>query len=198
MHLIPVPNENYQLIVVNNMHEVLVHRDYLGLTQEEAEGVEAPAEATGSIKLVARVSVPQMSVGLVANDTLVIGTNIKNGWLQSFDIQTFEKTAQSSAMLAEAVTCMCLGEESSTLIVGMNDSKVACIKAGRNFLEVLGSFNLGPSMKTFHSIQKTSRGDFAVGTVAGVCFIRWMSLERKFEIIRQTPTSTSGPPLTLL
>ena len=167
------------------MHEILVHRDYYGLSAEEADSPDAaPIELQGSLKLVGRVSVPQMSAGLVANDTLVVGTNIKNGWLQAFDLQTWEKTAQSSAMLPEAVTCMCLGEESSTLIVGMNDSRISCIKAGRGFLEVLGSFNLGPSVKTFHSIHRTSRGDFAIGTTAGVCFIRWMSLERKFDVIK--------------
>lgn len=139
-----------------------------------------------------------MSCTLIANDTLVFGTGIKQGWLQAFDLQTFEKTAQSSAMLSEAVTCMCQGEDSGTIMVGMNNSYIACVRAGRAFLEVLGQFSLASTVKTFHSITRTTRGDFAIGTMTGICFVKWNNMERKFEVIRQMPTSTSGPPLSLL
>lgn len=125
-----------------------------------------------------------MSVGLVANETLVIGTGIKQGWLQAYDLDTFTQTAKSSLPLPEAVTCMCQGEDSSTIMVGMNDSKIACIRAGRGFLEVLGSFPLGTAVKTFHTISRTSRGDYLIGTMSGICFVKWLSIEKKFEIIR--------------
>jgi hypothetical protein len=78
-----------------------------------------------------------MSVCLVANETLVVGTNIKFGSILAFDITTFEQTAKSSVMMGEAVTCMCQGETPSTIIVGMKDSKIAAINAGRAYLEVV-------------------------------------------------------------
>ena len=125
-----------------------------------------------------------MSCCIVANDTLVIGTNIKQGWIQSFDLKTFEKTATSSALMSQAVTCMCTGEDSSTLIVGMQNSYIAAIRAGRAFLEVLGQFSLASTIKTFHSITKTSRGDFAIGSMSGICFVKWNAMERKFDVVR--------------
>ena len=139
-----------------------------------------------------------MSVGLVANETIVMGTSIKAGWLTSFDLVTFEQTAKSSTFLPEAVTCMCTGEDAGTIVVGMNDSRIACIRAGRAYLEVLTSVSIANAVKTFHSISRTSRGDFMLGTTYGVCFVKWYSQERKFEVVRQTPTTTSGPPLSLL
>ena len=83
-----------------------------------------------------------MSSGIVANETLIVGTSIKQGWLQAYDLETFEQTAKSSAMLVEAVTCMCEGEDPGTVIVGMSGSNIAAVRAGRNFLEVLGTFSL--------------------------------------------------------
>ena len=80
----------------------------------------------------------------------------------------------------------------------MSNSYIACVRAGRAFLEVIGQFSLGPAVKTFHSICKTTRGDFAIGTMSGICFIKWNSMERNFDVIKQTPTSTTGPPLALL
>ena len=116
-----------------------------------------------------------MTVGLVANETIVMGTGIKQGWLTSFDLVTFEQTAKSSQMLPAAVTCMCTGEDAGTIVVGMNDSRIACIRAGRNYLEVLTSVSIANAVKTFHSISRTSRGDFMLGTTYGVCFVKWYS-----------------------
>jgi hypothetical protein len=31
-----------------------------------------------------------MSSGIVANETLIVGTGINRGWLQAYDLQTFE------------------------------------------------------------------------------------------------------------
>jgi len=101
-------------------------------------------------------------------------------------------------MLAEAVTCMCVGQDSKSIIVGMNESKIAMVNAGRSHLEVLGTISLATSVKTFYSISKTGRGDYAIGTSTGICFVKWLPYEKKFEVIRSTPTSTSGPPLSLL
>ena len=100
--------------------------------------------------------------------------------------------------MSQAVTCMCTGEDSGTIIVGMQNSYIAAIRAGRAFLEVLGQYNLASTIKTFHSICKTSRGDFAVGSMSGISFVKWNAMERKFDVVRQTPTSTQGPPLALL
>ena len=101
-------------------------------------------------------------------------------------------------MLTEAVTCMAIGEDPSNILVGMNDAQIAMIRAGRNFLEVLGQFKLGPAVKTFHSINKAKRGDYALGTTSGICFVTWDKFAKKFDTIKQTPTSSSGPPLALL
>ena len=140
-----------------------------------------------------------MSAAVVANETLIAGTNIKQGWLYAFDLDTFEQTAKSSNALQEAVTCMCVGDDPSTLIVGMNEAKIASVRAGRNYLEVLGTFNLArDNVKTFHSITKCTRGDYALGTTSGICFVKWMPVDKRFEVIRQVPTSSSGPALTLL
>ena len=135
---------------------------------------------------------------MVANETLITGTNIKQGWLYAFDLNTFEQTAKSSHMLPEAITCMCVGDDPSTLIVGMNEAKIASVRAGRGFLEVLGSFSLAHSVKTFHSITKSTRGDYALGTTTGICFVKWMPVEKRFDVVRQVPTSSQGPALTLL
>ena len=45
-------------------------------------------------------------------------------------------------MLAEAVTCMCHGEELGTLLVGMNTAKIAFVRAGKAFLEVVGTYSI--------------------------------------------------------
>lgn len=63
------------------MHEALVYKDYFGAIPEEKETSDVQVEPTGTLQLIARVPVPQMSCCLVANETLVIGTNIKMGWL---------------------------------------------------------------------------------------------------------------------
>ena len=55
VHLIPVPFGNYQLVIVNNMHEVLIYRDYYGLASDDQEASEVQVEPTGSLKLVGRV-----------------------------------------------------------------------------------------------------------------------------------------------
>ena len=55
-------------------------------------------------------------------------------------------------MLAEAVTCMCQGPDASVIMVGMNDSRIAAVHAGKAFLEVEASFSLSKTVKTFHSI----------------------------------------------
>ena len=60
---------------------------------------------------------------------------------------------------------MCQGEDAGTLIVGMNNSYIAAIKTGRSFLEVLATVSLASHVKTFHSISKTSRNDFMIGTI---------------------------------
>jgi len=142
VHLIPVIRDGYQLVIVNNMHECLIYRDYFGAVNEDEDSSEIAIVPSGKLTLVARLPVPQISVGLIANETLVLGSNIKFGFLQAFDLSTFELTCKSSAMLMEGVTCMCQGENSSTLIVGMKDSKVAAIKAGRAYLEVVASVSL--------------------------------------------------------
>lgn len=79
---------------------------------------------------------------------------------------------------------MCIGEDPSTLVVGMNDSRIACVRAGRNFLEVLGTFSVSHAVKTFHSIQKTSRGDFMLGSMHGICFVKWLPVEKRFDVVR--------------
>ena len=80
----------------------------------------------------------------------------------------------------------------------MNNSNIAAIKAGRSFLEVLATVSLATHVKTFHSISKTSRNDFIIGTTQGVSFVKWVKLEKKFEVIRQIPTSNAGPALTFM
>ena len=79
---------------------------------------------------------------------------------------------------------MCTGEDSGTIIVGMQNSYIAAIRAGHAFLEVLGQFSLASTLKTFHSICRTTRGDFALGTTSGICFVKWYPMERKFDVIR--------------
>lgn len=73
-------------------------------------------------------------------------------------------------MLPEAVTCMCIGEDPSSIIVGMNNAKIATVKAGQAFLTILATFSLAHSVKTFHSIKRSSRGDYILGTLSGICF----------------------------
>ena len=44
---------------MNNMHEVLVYKDYFGISSEDLDPDDiAEAEPTGALKLIARVSVP--------------------------------------------------------------------------------------------------------------------------------------------
>ena len=86
VHLLPVERDGYQLVIVNNMHECLIYRDSFGLAAYEdydnpAALEEVKVEPTGSLKLVARVPIPQMSAVVVANETIIAGTNIKQGWL---------------------------------------------------------------------------------------------------------------------
>lgn len=87
-------------------------------------------------------------------------------------------------MLPEAVTCMCVGDDPSTLIVGMTEAKIASVRAGHNFLEILGTYSLSSSVKTFHSIKKSSRGDYVLGTTGGICFAKWMPVEKRFDVVR--------------
>ena len=82
VHLLPVERDGYQLVIVNNMHEFLVYRDSFGLSAFEDYDnrdalEEVKVEPTGSLKLVARCQIPQMSAVVVANETIIAGTNIK-------------------------------------------------------------------------------------------------------------------------
>lgn len=40
VHLLPVPNMGYQFVIVNNMHEALVYKDYYGGAPEEQDQAE--------------------------------------------------------------------------------------------------------------------------------------------------------------
>ena len=69
---------------MNYLHEILIYRENWGLEEmkEDEDQTTSPTPSTsGILKQVGRVSVPHMSSGVVANETLIIGTSIKNGWL---------------------------------------------------------------------------------------------------------------------
>lgn len=53
---------------------------------KEDEVLTNTSTLSGTLKQVGRVSVPHMSSCVVANETLIIGTSIKNGWLQAYDL----------------------------------------------------------------------------------------------------------------
>ena len=40
VHLIPVPRDGYQLVIVNNMHECLIYRDYYGAVNKDEDSSE--------------------------------------------------------------------------------------------------------------------------------------------------------------
>lgn len=102
IHLVPVPHQPYQLILVNNIHEVAVYKDFYGASAPQfSEGLQ------GSLKLLARISISHMSSCLVVNDRLVMGQNLPRGKLFLYNLITFEEEHSSTSLLPEKVTCMC-------------------------------------------------------------------------------------------
>ena len=68
--------------------------------QPSAISAMAPApDVKDQLKQIARVPVPHMSCGLIANDCLVVGTSIKQGFITAYNLQTFQQSAKSSSML---------------------------------------------------------------------------------------------------
>ena len=150
----------------------------------------------GHLKMVGRIEIPHMSAAIVACDQLIFGCNLKNYQLHMYDTTTMDLIGKSTT-LPECVTCMCVGDPPGTIMVGMQNGRLAACKVGRSSIDVLATFNLSHKLKTVRSIAKTLRNDYVLGTTSGVCFARWLPVEKQFEIIGVTAGSTSAP-LTFL
>ena len=174
-HIVPVDRAGYQLVLVNNIHEVHVYKDYYGALPDEAAEEDFSAYM-GNLKMITRLEIPHLSSAVIASDQLVCGCNLKNYQLQMFDCTTFELVGKSTT-LSEAVTCICVGEP-GLMMVGLQNSKVAVCKVGRTSIEVVNTFNLAHKIKTIKSIARTMRNDYVLGTQAGVCFGRYNPLEK--------------------
>ena len=194
-HIVPVDSAGYQFILVNSIHEVQVYKDYYGALPDDVSGDDV-AGYMGHLKLAARIEIPHMSAAIVACDQLILGCNLKGYQLHMYDTTTMELLGKSTN-LVEPITCMCVGAEPSTIMVGMANARVAACKVGRSSIDVLGTFNLSHKIKTVQSMARTLRNDYVLGTHAGVCFGRWLPQEKLFEVVGTTPGSTSSP-LTFL
>lgn len=58
MHLVPVLNYGYQLVIVNNMHEALIYKDHFGALPDDQDASEAQTDLNSNLHLLARVPVP--------------------------------------------------------------------------------------------------------------------------------------------
>ena len=115
-HIIPVDSAGYQLILVNNIHEVQVYKDYYGALPDDVQE-EDVAAYMGHLKMAGRIEIPHMQTAIVACDQLIIGCNLKNYQLHMYDLTTMELLGKST-MLVEPITCMCVGEP-GMIIVGL-------------------------------------------------------------------------------
>ena len=113
-HIIPVDSAGYQLILVNNIHEVQVYKDYYGALPDDVQE-EDVAAYMGHLQMAGRIEIPHMSTAIVATDQLVIGCNLKNYQLHMYDLTTLELVGKST-MLTEPITCMCVGEPGMIMV----------------------------------------------------------------------------------
>ena len=58
-HIIPVDSSGYQLILVNNIHEVQVYKDYYGALPDDVQE-EDVAAYMGHLKMAGRIEIPHM------------------------------------------------------------------------------------------------------------------------------------------